>query len=116
MKTAPRFAGLNSAGTATLLATFRRRALKYTGLKTPFKNMVPIVEFSNETCLDRGCGGQTTGTINPGVIWVGKSTQVAFELSVPVNQRSGSDVGFMLQYHVCLDDIFPSLKRQRESL
>ena len=85
--------------------------VKYTGLRAPFKNMVPIVEFSNRTCLDRGCGGQTTGTINPGVIWVGKSTQVAFELSIPVNRRSGSQVGFLLQYHVYLDDIFPSLKR-----
>ncbi|MEO7009012.1 MAG: hypothetical protein ABI156_07700 [Caldimonas sp.] len=85
--------------------------VKYTGLRAPFKNMIPIVEFSNQTCLDRGCGGQTTGTINPGLIWVGKSTQIGFELSVPVNQRTGSHVGFMLQYHVYLDDVFPSMKR-----
>ncbi len=85
--------------------------VKYTGLRAPFRNMVPIVEFSNQTCLDRGCAGQTTGTINPGVIWVGKKTQVAFELNVPINRRSGSQVGFMLQYHVYLDDVVPSLKR-----
>jgi len=85
--------------------------VKYTGLKAPFRNMVPLIEFANETCLDRGCHGQTTGSINPGFIWVGKSTQLAFELNVPVNRRSGSHVGFMLQYHLYLDDIFPSMKR-----
>ncbi|MDE2155589.1 MAG: hypothetical protein KGJ32_06800 [Xanthomonadaceae bacterium] len=85
--------------------------VRYTGLGAPFRNMFPIVEFANETCLDRNCGGQTTGSINPGVIWMGKSTQLAVELNVPVNHRSGSHVGFMLQYHLYLDDIFPSLKR-----
>ena len=85
--------------------------VKYTGLRAPFKNMLPIVEFANQTCLDHGCSGQTTGTINPGVIWVGRHTQMAFELSIPENRRSGSHVGFMLQYHLYLDDIFPSMKR-----
>lgn len=85
--------------------------VQYTGLRAPFKNMVPIVEFANETCLDHGCDGQTTGTVNPGVIWVGKYTQMAFEMTIPVNRRSGSHVGFMLQYHLYLDDIFPSMKR-----
>ena len=38
----------------------------------PFDRLIPLVEFALETPLNRGAGGQTTGTINPGVIWAGQ--------------------------------------------
>lgn len=82
--------------------------VKDTGLPAPFRNLIPIIEFPMETCLDRGCDGHTTGTIDPGVIWVGKYSQLAVELMIPVNHDSGSHVGFLLQYHLYLDDIIPS--------
>ncbi|HET7675432.1 MAG TPA: hypothetical protein VFL54_07910 [Gammaproteobacteria bacterium] len=82
--------------------------VKDTGLPAPFRNMIPIVEFPMTTCLDRGCAGHTTGTINPGFVWVGKVSQLGFELVIPVNSASGSHVGFLLQYHLYLDDIIPS--------
>lgn len=82
--------------------------VKDTGLPTPFRNMIPIIEFPMTTCLDRGCAGRTTGTIDPGFVWVGKDSQIGFELTIPANSASGSHVGFMLQYHLYLDDIFPS--------
>ncbi|HET7587889.1 MAG TPA: hypothetical protein VFL45_07425 [Gammaproteobacteria bacterium] len=85
--------------------------VKDTGLPAPFRNMIPIVEFPMETCLDRGCSGETTGTINPGFIWIGKVSQLAFELVIPANDDSGSHIGFQLQYHLYLDDIFPSWGR-----
>lgn len=84
--------------------------VKDTGLPAPFRNIIPIVELPMETCLDHGCGGRTTGTINPGFIWVGKYSQIGFELMIPVNHASGSHIGFLLQYHLYLDDIFPSWK------
>jgi hypothetical protein len=70
--------------------------------------MIPIIEFPMETCLDHGCAGTTTGTVNPGFVWIGKYQQLGFELTVPINHESGSHVGFMLQYHLYLDDIIPS--------
>ncbi|HET8552659.1 MAG TPA: hypothetical protein VFM97_09330, partial [Gammaproteobacteria bacterium] len=82
--------------------------VKDTGMPGPFRNMIPIIEFPMETCLEGDCRGETTGTINPGIIWVGKVSQLAFELVIPVNDRSGSHIGFQLQYHLYLDDIFPS--------
>ncbi|HET7306631.1 MAG TPA: hypothetical protein VFK24_02295 [Gammaproteobacteria bacterium] len=85
--------------------------VKDTGMPAPFRNMIPIIEFPMETCLEGDCRGQTTGTINPGIIWVGKVSQLAFELVIPVNDRSGSHIGFQLQYHLYLDDIFPSWGR-----
>ncbi len=82
--------------------------VKDTGLGKPWRNVIPIIEFPLQTCLDRGCSGDTNGTINPGFVWVGKYSQLGFELTVPVNHDSGSRVGFLLQYHLYLDDIIPS--------
>ncbi len=82
--------------------------VKDTGLRAPFRTMIPIIEFPVRTCLDHGCSGTTTGTVNPGVMWIGRYQQLGFELTVPVNHASGTRVGFLLQYHLYLDDIIPS--------
>jgi hypothetical protein len=50
----------------------------------------------------------TTGTIQPGVIWVGNYFQVGVEAVIPVNGQSGSAIGVMGQVHLYLDDIFPT--------
>ncbi|MGN8612580.1 UNVERIFIED_CONTAM: hypothetical protein LJA04_09260, partial [Campylobacter jejuni] len=52
-------------------------------------------------------GGKTTGTVNPGVIWAGKYFQIGLEAIVPVNERTGKNVGFRGVLHFFLDDIFP---------
>ena len=44
--------------------------------------MIPLVELALETCLDRGCGGQTTRTVKPGLIWFGKYLQRGVEATV----------------------------------
>ena len=49
----------------------------------------------------------TTGTINPGLIWVGSYFQVGVEAIIPVNRDSGTGVGVLGQLHLYLDDIFP---------
>jgi hypothetical protein len=78
-----------------------------TGWREPFNQLIPIVEFSFSTALDRGQHG-TTGTINPGVIWAGRYVQLAAEAVIPVNSRSGSRVGWIAQLHFFLDDLFPT--------
>lgn len=77
------------------------------GLGAPFNRMIPLVEVAMETCLNRGCGGETTGTVNPGVIWVGKYFQLGLEAIVPVNSRTGGNVGVLAQFHIFVDDTFP---------
>ena len=52
-------------------------------------------------------GTVTTGTINPGIIYVGKTNQVAIEAMIPINRQSGTSVGIIGQLHFYLDDIFP---------
>ncbi|HEX5420154.1 MAG TPA: hypothetical protein VFY39_09155 [Gammaproteobacteria bacterium] len=86
--------------------------VKDTGLGRPLRNMIPLVEVPLETCLDRGCGGQTTGSVDVGIIWVGKYSQVGFELTNPIDSKSSSHVGFLLQYHLYLDDLIPSWSKR----
>jgi hypothetical protein len=81
--------------------------VKDVGLGNPFKRMILVVEFPMETCLDRGCKGQTTGTVNPGVVWAGKYLQLGIAAQIPVNSRTGSNVGILGLFHLFLDDLFP---------
>jgi hypothetical protein len=81
--------------------------VKDIGLRFPFDRLIPLVEFSFQTPLNRNLEGQTTGTIDPGVIWSGKYFQVGAEAIIPANSRTGSDVGFIVQLHFYLDDLFP---------
>ena len=76
-------------------------------LPAPVDRLIPLVEFALETPLNRGARGQTTGTINPGVIWAGKYFQVGAEAIVPINERTGTNVGVIAQLHFFMDDLFP---------
>lgn len=81
--------------------------VKYVGLKAPFNNMIAVVEFPMQTCLDNGCHGQTTGYIAPGLIWVNHYVQWGVELQIPVNHRTGNSVGILLGFDFYLDDLAP---------
>ena len=72
-------------------------------------HLIPIVEaqFSTPVANNFGNSFVTTGTINPGVIWVGSYFQVGVEAIIPVNRDSGTGVGVLGQLHFYLDDIFP---------
>ena len=72
-------------------------------------HLIPIVEASFQTPVANnfGTGLATTGTVNPGVIWVGSYFQIGLEAVVPINRASGSGVGMLAQLHLYLDDIFP---------
>ncbi len=82
--------------------------VKDIGLGLPFNRMILVVEFPLETCLNRSCSGKTTGFVNPGVIWFGKSIQLGIELQVPINNRSGKNVGVLGLAHFFIDDLFPT--------
>ncbi len=77
------------------------------GLPVPFNRMIVLVEFPFETCLDRGCDGDTTGFVNPGLIWFGKYIQLGIEAQIPLNDRSGENVGVLAILHFFIDDLFP---------
>lgn len=78
------------------------------GLPDFVNRLIPIVEASFKTPVSNNIPGLvTTGTISPGVIWVGDSFQIALEAVVPINRQSGTGVGAMTQLHFFLDDLFP---------
>jgi hypothetical protein len=82
--------------------------VKDVGLSAPFDRLIPLVEVSFTTPLNRGLGGQTVGTIQPGIIWSGQFMQIGAEAIIPVNRQSGHGLGAMVQLHFYLDDIFPN--------
>ena len=82
--------------------------VKDIGLRAPFDRMIPLVEFSMSTPVDRH-GGTTTGTINPGVIWSGKYCQFGVEAVLPLNEHTGFNPGVVGQVHFYLDDILPKI-------
>jgi hypothetical protein len=81
--------------------------VKDIGLRAPFDRMIPLVEVAVSTPFNRGQNGQSTGTVQPGVIWAGQYFQVGAEAIIPVNSRTGHGVGAVLQLHFFLDDLFP---------
>jgi hypothetical protein len=78
------------------------------GLPDFVRRLIPLVEIELQTPIDRGQGGRTTGTVNPGVIWAGKFFQVGVEAVVPINERTGKNVGIRGMLHFFLDDLFPN--------
>jgi hypothetical protein len=86
---------------------YLQQQVKDMGLRAPFDRLIPLVEFSFETPLNRGEAGQTAGTINPGIIWSSKYVQFGVEAIVPINKRTAESVGIIGQMHFYLDDLFP---------
>jgi len=78
------------------------------GLRAPFNQLIPLVEISFSTPLNRTfAGATTTGTIQPGVIWSGQYLQIGAEAIILVNSASGHGLGGLIQLHLYLDDLFP---------
>ncbi|KIG01763.1 hypothetical protein [Caballeronia concitans] len=73
------------------------------GLPQPIASIVPLVEIP----LSRS-QGQTTGTVNPGFIWINRYGQFGIEAQIPINRASGSHVGVLVQAHIFFDDVAPT--------
>lgn len=80
------------------------------GLPDFINHLIPIVEaqFTAPVANNFGNDFVITGTVNPGVIWVGSYYQVGLEAVVPINRSSGTSIGAIAQLHFYLDDIFPN--------
>jgi hypothetical protein len=86
---------------------YLQQHVKDIGLPAPFKDMIPLVEFSFETGENRDDRGITTGTINPGILWETRHFQLGAEALIPVNHESGDHVGFVIQMWIFIDDLLP---------
>lgn len=86
---------------------YLQSAVKDVGIGVPFNRMVAVVEIPMETCLNTDCKNQTTGTINPGIAWIGKYTELGIAAEIPMNPRSGAGTGVFVLFHLFIDDLFP---------
>ena len=99
---------LDTAFSLQYSMTYLESFVKSTGLPHFLRNSVLLVEMPLQTCLDHGCDGDVTGTINPGIIFFDHMGQLSLEAMIPVNDRTGDSIGALLQLHFYLDDIFPN--------
>jgi hypothetical protein len=81
------------------------------GLPRFVSQLSPIVELVFETPVEGEEKWKTTGTVNPGLIWAGKYVEVGVEAIIPINQRTGRDVGVRALVHFFLDDLWPAVFR-----
>lgn len=92
--------------------------VKDVGLGAPFDRLIPLVEITATTPLNRGfnrgtgstngTGFATTGVVAPGVIWAGRYFQIGAQALIPYGEGQGHGVGAVLQLHFYLDDLFPN--------
>lgn len=78
------------------------------GLPKPLGDLIPLVEFTATTPVDRG-GETTTGTINPGVLWEQPDYQIGVEAVIPLNSHTGPNVGAVVSVQIYIDDLFPKV-------
>ena len=83
--------------------------VKDVGLGAPFDRLFPVVEFNFETHANNPKRGRTDAFVNPGLMWAGKYIQLGVQAQVPMNSRSGKDVGVKGLLHFFLDDIAPNI-------
>jgi len=86
---------------------YLQSAVKDIGLGVPFNRMVAVVEFPMETCMNADCTNQTTGTVNPGIAWIGRHSELGIAAEIPMNPRSGAGIGVFVLFHLFIDDLFP---------
>jgi hypothetical protein len=95
-------------GTLQYSMPYLKSSVRDFGLPEFVNRLIPIVELNLVSEVGNFDGEETTtGTVNPGVIYVADKFQLAAEAIIPINRASGDDVGVVGQVHFYLDDIFP---------
>jgi hypothetical protein len=90
---------------------YLQNVVRDVGLPVFVSQISPIVELLFETPIEGDDKWRTTGTVNPGLIWAGKYFEVGVEAIIPVNNRTGSNVGVRALVHFFLDDLWPTVFR-----
>jgi hypothetical protein len=74
------------------------------------KHIVAVTEFTfSRPVYNFAPGGNvTTGTIQPGLLYMANTWQFSAEAILPINSASGRGVGVIAEYHLFLDDLLPN--------
>jgi hypothetical protein len=100
---------LNWGGSIQYSMPYLKSAVVDLGLPDFINRLIPLVEVNLQTPVSNtfSSGTMTTGTVNPGFIWVANTFQLGIEALIPINRQSGTNVGVIAQLHFYLDDIDP---------
>lgn len=71
------------------------------------KRLIPIVEFTFDDPIRDAGDERFSATVRPGLLYVGRRVQLGAEAIIPANDEAGDKVGFILQLHFFIDDMFP---------
>ncbi|MBI3607632.1 MAG: hypothetical protein HY207_06680 [Nitrospirae bacterium] len=83
--------------------------VKDIGIPKPLNRLIPIVELSLKTPVNGPMHVTTEAFLNPGVLWSGKYVELGVEAQVPLNDRTGKNVGVIGLVHLFLDDLAPDV-------
>jgi hypothetical protein len=86
---------------------YLQNQIKDFGLPEPFAHLIPVAEFTWGSTAKSTGGDPTSWTLAPGFIYLRTWYQVGIEALVPLNKAAGTNVGFIVQLHVFLDDLYP---------
>jgi len=95
-------------GTLQYSMPYLKSSVRDFGLPDFINHLIPLVELDLSSEVSNFDGEErTTGTVNPGVIYIADKFQLAAEAIIPINRASGDNIGVVGQVHFYLDDIFP---------
>jgi hypothetical protein len=87
---------------------FLQAQIKDYGLPEPLAHLIPLVEIGYVSSASGPSNVPTQWTVAPGVIYLRTWYQVGVEALIPANRAAGTNVGFTVQFHVFLDDLYPN--------
>ena len=90
---------------------YLQQFVKDIGIPAAAGRFFPVVELLFNTPIDGEEKWKTTGTVNPGLIWAGKFVEIGVEAVIPINNRTGKNVGVQALLHFFLDDLYPAVFR-----
>jgi hypothetical protein len=90
---------------------YLQQFVKDIGIPPAAGRFFPVVELLFSTPIDGEEKWKTTGTVNPGLIWAGKFVEIGVEAVIPINNRTGKNVGVQALLHFFLDDLYPTVFR-----
>lgn len=88
---------------------YLQQFVKDVGIPSPFSRLFPMVEFTSKRVLNGPGFGQRETFAMPGLMWVGKSSQIGVAAVIPINDaaREEVDTGVTGIISLYLDDLFP---------
>jgi hypothetical protein len=78
------------------------------GLRSFLGGLTPTVEITWSSPATSPSTEGTTWTVAPGLLYSADWYQIGVEALIPLNKRTGTNVGVIAQFHMFFDDLFPN--------